>query len=181
MPSSRGSSQPKDRTQVSLIAGRFFTVWATRETKEYWSGQPVPSAGEPPDPGIQPGPPALQVDSSPASNQGSPYICVCQARIPTPVFLTGEFHGQRSLMGYSPWGHKESDMTEQITHTHTRARMGNTSMCTYICVYIYMYIYIYILYVLCIYNILQCKIDLRIKISSSYSPEPLAKDQLKNH
>jgi len=28
--------------------------------------------------------------------------------LPTPVFLTGEFHGQRSLMGYSPWGHKES-------------------------------------------------------------------------
>ena len=32
---------------------------------------------------------------------------------PTPVFLTGESHGQRSLAGYSPWGHKESDMTEQ--------------------------------------------------------------------
>ena len=31
---------------------------------------------------------------------------------PTPVFLPGEFHGQRSLAGYSPWGHKESDMTE---------------------------------------------------------------------
>ena len=30
----------------------------------------------------------------------------------TPVFLPGEFHGQRSLVGYSPWGHKESDMTE---------------------------------------------------------------------
>ena len=28
---------------------------------------------------------------------------------PTPVFLPGEFHGQRSLLGYSPWGHKESD------------------------------------------------------------------------
>ena len=27
---------------------------------------------------------------------------------PTPVFLHGEFHGQRSLAGYSPWGHKES-------------------------------------------------------------------------
>ena len=27
------------------------------------------------------------------------------------VFLPGEFHGQRSLVGYSPWGHKESDMT----------------------------------------------------------------------
>ena len=29
----------------------------------------------------------------------------------TPVFLPGEFHGQRSLAGYSPWGHKEVDMT----------------------------------------------------------------------
>ena len=31
---------------------------------------------------------------------------------PTPVFLPGEFHGQRNLAGYSPWGHKESDTTE---------------------------------------------------------------------
>ena len=30
---------------------------------------------------------------------------------PTPVFLPREFHGQRSLVGYSPWGHKESDTT----------------------------------------------------------------------
>ena len=37
-PFSRGSSQPRDRTQVSLIAGRFFTSWATREAQEYWSG-----------------------------------------------------------------------------------------------------------------------------------------------
>ena len=31
---------------------------------------------------------------------------------PTPVFLPGESHGQRSLAGYSSWGHKESDTTE---------------------------------------------------------------------
>ena len=31
----------------------------------------------------------------------------------TPVFLPGEPHGQRSLAGYSPWGHKESDTTEE--------------------------------------------------------------------
>ena len=31
---------------------------------------------------------------------------------PSPVFLPGESHGQRSLAGYSPWGHKQSDMTE---------------------------------------------------------------------
>ena len=35
---------------------------------------------------------------------------------PTPVFLPGEFHGQRSLVGYSPWGHKESGMTEQLNN-----------------------------------------------------------------
>ena len=32
-----------------------------------------------------------------------------------PVFLPEEFHGQKSLAGYSPWGHKESDMTEKLT------------------------------------------------------------------
>ena len=30
-------------------------------------------------------------------------------------FLPEKFHGQRSLTGYSPWGHKESDVTEQLT------------------------------------------------------------------
>ena len=34
---------------------------------------------------------------------------------PTPVFLPGESHGQRSLTDYSPWGRKESDMTEQLS------------------------------------------------------------------
>ena len=35
----------------------------------------------------------------------------------TPVFLPGESHGRRSLVGYSPWGRKESDTTEQL-HLH---------------------------------------------------------------
>ena len=34
---------------------------------------------------------------------------------PTPVFLPGEFHGQRSMAGYSPWGRKVSDTTEWLT------------------------------------------------------------------
>ena len=33
----------------------------------------------------------------------------------TPVFLPGEPHGQRSVVGYSPWGCKESDITERLT------------------------------------------------------------------
>ena len=36
---------------------------------------------------------------------------------PTPVFLPGESHGQRSLAGYSPQGHKETDTTEATQHT----------------------------------------------------------------
>ena len=34
---------------------------------------------------------------------------------PTSVFLPGQFHSQRSLVGYCPWGHKESDTTEQLS------------------------------------------------------------------
>jgi len=35
---SKGSSQPRDQTQVSYIAGRFFTNWTTKEAQEYWNG-----------------------------------------------------------------------------------------------------------------------------------------------
>ena len=46
---------------------------------------------------------------------------------PTPVFLPGEFHGQRSLAGCHLWGHKELDMTNTFTF----------HMYLYVCVYIY--------------------------------------------
>ena len=39
---------------------------------------------------------------------------------PTPVFLPGRSHGQRSLAGYSLWGHKESDMTPQLNNNDSR-------------------------------------------------------------
>ena len=42
---------------------------------------------------------------------------------PSPVFSPGKSHGQRSLVGYSPWGLKESDPTEQLANTHTHSRM----------------------------------------------------------
>ena len=50
---------------------------------------------------------------------GSGKITYRREWLPVPVFLPGEFHGQKSLVGYSPWGDKESDMTEQLTHTDT--------------------------------------------------------------
>ena len=58
-------------------------------------------------------------DKESASNAGDPGSIPGVRKIPwrrvwqpTTVFLPGESHGQRSLTGYSPWGHKESDMTE---------------------------------------------------------------------
>ena len=61
---------------------------------------------------------------SPGEGNGSPlqYSCLENPMDrrkwqSTPVFLPGKSHGQRSLVCYSPWGHKELDMTEQL-HFH---------------------------------------------------------------
>ena len=53
---------------------------------------------------------------------------------PTPVLLPGKSHGQRSLVGCSPWGRQESDMTEQL-HFHfslscTGEGNGNPLQCS---------------------------------------------------
>ena len=43
------------------------------------------------------------------------------------VFLPGKFHGPRSLVGYSPWGHKESDMAKQLTYTKGQVEISARS------------------------------------------------------
>ena len=73
-PFSRGSSQPRDGTQVSRIVGRFFTSWATREAQEYWSRQPFPSPVDLPDPGTELGSSPLQGDSLLTEPPGKPII-----------------------------------------------------------------------------------------------------------
>ena len=42
---------------------------------------------------------------------------------PTPVFLPGEFHGQRRREGHSSWGRRELDMTEATEHAYTHGHM----------------------------------------------------------
>ena len=87
-PFSRGSSQPRDWIHISCKAGWFFfffffflsfffyffifTIWATGEAQEYWSGQPTLSPEALPKPGNEPGSTALQADSLLLSYQGSP-------------------------------------------------------------------------------------------------------------
>ena len=47
---------------------------------------------------------------------------------PTTVFLPGEFHGQKSLVGYSLWGCKETDMTEMTQHAPTNLEPGQARL-----------------------------------------------------
>ena len=79
--SSRGSSPPRDWTQVSCIAGRFLTIWATMGAQEYWSGWHIPSPGDLPDPRIKPGSLALQADSLLAEYQGSSINSILLSKI----------------------------------------------------------------------------------------------------
>ena len=48
--------------------------------------------------------------------------------LPTPLLLSGEFHGQRSLAGYSPWGRKELDITEWLTLSLSNIKRRNCSV-----------------------------------------------------
>ena len=41
---------------------------------------------------------------------------------PTPILLPGKFHGWKSLVGYRPWGRKESDTTEQLHFQETNGK-----------------------------------------------------------
>ena len=58
---------------------------------------------------------AGDVDSIPGFDPWGGKIPWRRAWQPTPVCLPGESHGQRSLAGYSPWGRRESDTTEQLS------------------------------------------------------------------
>ena len=89
---SSGSSWPRDRTQVSRIAGRCFNLWATmaQMVKHH---------------------PAMQEIQVWSLGREDPLRRKWQ---PTSVILPGKFHGQRSLVGYSPWDCEESDTTERL-------------------------------------------------------------------
>ena len=93
--------------------------------QKYWIGLPCLPPGDLPNPGIEPRSPTSQADSLPAEPQGKPKRCklcpwvrkISWRRVwqPNPVFLPGEFHGQKSLVDYSPWSCKELDTTEQLS------------------------------------------------------------------
>jgi len=67
------------KVKITQCVQLFANPWTMEFSRpEYWSGQPFPSPGDLPNPGIEPRSPALQVYSLPAEPQGSPmYVCVC--------------------------------------------------------------------------------------------------------
>ena len=134
VPLSRGSSQPRDQTQVSRIAGGFFTGWAQSQNQctteqiltrwditlltkfyqvkgmvflvvmyrcENWTIKKAEYQ---------------RIDAfelwccRPVFDPWVGKIPWRRERLPTPVFWPGEFHGL-----YSPWGSKDSDMTERLS------------------------------------------------------------------
>ena len=78
----QGSSQPRGWTWVSSITVRFFNVWTTKN---------LPAMQEMP------------------VNPWDGKIPWRRKWLPTPVFLPGKSHGQRSLVGYSRWGSKRTE------------------------------------------------------------------------
>ena len=119
IPFSREFSRPREWTQVSCIADRFFSIWTTREAcyiifpclslhlaTDRWGfpsgSNSKASVCNAEDLGSIPG-----LGRSPGEGKWQS----------TPVFLPGKFHGPRSLVGYRPWGRKEWDTTERL-HFH---------------------------------------------------------------
>ena len=99
-------------TSLSVVGGDTVPTWMSFSLLEYrakWRDFPgdsdsKESACNVGDPGSIPG-----LGRSPGGGHGNPLQDSCLEN----------HHGQRSLVGYSPRGHKESDMTLQLTHTHT--------------------------------------------------------------
>ena len=111
IPSSRGSFQPRDWTQVSHIGVRFFTIWATRAAQKYWSKWPIPSPGDLPDPGINQGLLHCRQILYQLSYQGARKTKVCvlvtllrptlwlQGLQPTRLFCEWNFSGKNTGVG----------------------------------------------------------------------------------
>ena len=114
-------------THACSVISDFVTPWSEARQaplsigfprQEYWSGLHFPPPGDLPIPGIEPASPAASALAGKFSTTEPPRRR--RRWHPTLVLLPGKSHGQRSLVGCSPWGRKESDTTERL-HFHFHA------------------------------------------------------------
>ena len=107
--------------------------------QEYWSGLPFPPPGDPPNQGSNPGLSHCGQTLYHLSHQGSSLMAQTVKHLSTmqeawvqslggkiiwrrkwqsiPVLLPGKSHGCKRVVGYSPWGRKESDTTERLHYS----------------------------------------------------------------
>ena len=107
MPSSRRSFQPKDQTQVSYVSCML-----------RWSLYHYHHLGSP-----------ERRDMDVYSIRLLPFLC---SKYPT--VQRRKSHEQKSLMGYRPWGHKESDTTKATQRTHIHVIVQALSIASVFCV-----------------------------------------------
>ena len=78
---------------------------------------------------------------------------------PTPALLPGKSHGQRSLVGHSPWGCKESDTTEQLS-SDTHKKFSSKFIWTLVVLIYVLFCFLFFLYLYIIYvsicDIISC-------------------------
>ena len=98
-----------------IIFTSCYGLWGTISHQSEWlrsKSLQVINAGE----GVEKREPSYTVGgTAPRFIPGVGKILWRRDRLPTPVFLPGEFHGQRNLAGYSPWGCKKLDTTEWLS------------------------------------------------------------------
>ena len=136
-PFSRRSSQPRDWTLVSHIAGGFFTSWTTGEALEYWSGLAYPFFSRSSWPRNRTRVSCIAGGEESTCNAGNPgdrcrfdpWVRKIPWRQPTPVFLPGKSHGQRSLVDYSLWDHRVRHDWSYLAHTHAWGNWCHLSIC----------------------------------------------------
>ena len=100
MPSFRQSSPPRDWTQSPTLQKDSLPAEPLREVQEYWSGWPMPSPGDLPDPGIKPGSPALQADSLPADLWGKHHVPVSTPTIHWRNAFILDWYDNKNLLLY---------------------------------------------------------------------------------
>ena len=129
--------------KVAQLCRLFSTPWTVAgraplsmefSRQEYWSGLLFPSLGDLPNPGIKPRSTTLQANSLPSEPPGKPHYflkqhvnlqlyrkkCLIKKQTwrrkwqPTPVFLPGKIHAQRSLAGWSPWDYMNEHVCTKV-------------------------------------------------------------------
>ena len=159
MPSSRGSSKPRDQTQVSCIAGGFFTVWATREAKNTGVVSPSLLQGIFPTQELNQGLLLCRWILYQLSYLGSPSISMCYVLISLVMSDSLRPYGL-TLPGFSVCGILQTRILEWVSMLSrvssqpgikpvslmSSALVGGffTTSATYTCIYVYIHIPIHI-------------------------------------